>query len=73
MMHESEFQMLAPTEVELLPKGKAVMKKHQGEASFPDKGLLLTLIISSLFCFVFFPLSLAALGLWFLVLVEIIF
>lgn len=54
MMHESEFQMLAPTEVELLPKGKAVMKKHQGEASFPDKGLLLTLIISSLFCFVFF-------------------
>lgn len=44
------FQMLAHTEeVELFPKGKTVMGKHQGEEAFSDKGLVLTLTMSFLF------------------------
>lgn len=43
------FQLLVHTEVELFPKGKTVMEKHQGEEAFSDKGLVLTLIMSFLF------------------------
>lgn len=46
-IHRLEFQMLAHTEEELFPKEKRVMKNTR-EGDFPDKGLLLTLIISSL-------------------------